>query len=215
MAEADPSQRRWPLSGGLAIGVRWTGKILRGLVLVVLAAFDLVFLIGVRWMGRILKGLVLVVLAAFVLVFLSNLLFFPSYRHIPSRALAADSASCRDALSPGWGALAAANNNEWTAIDQNGISARKLACSIQHHIMPARNPAPGNGDEAPKSLSYDLGFIEFQEDGKPYALRKECDPGEECIRERSIPVRRQPEGQLEALVKQLKGNTSNYVVVFI
>src|SRR3984893_7686948 len=210
MAEGDPSQPRWTPSGGLLIGVRWTGRILKGLVLV-LAAFGHIFLIGVRRMGRILKGLVLVFLAAFVLLFLSNLLFFPSYRHIPSRALATDSASCLDARSPGWDALAAANNDEWTAIDQNSISARKLACSIQHHIIAA----PGKGDEAPKSLSFDLGFIEFQEDGKPYALRKECDPGEECVRERSIPVRRQAKGQLEALVKQLKGNKSNYVVVFI
>src|SRR5450432_2280574 len=129
MTEGDPSQPRWSPSGGLPIGVRWTGRILKGLVLA-LAAFGHMFLIGVRRMGRILKGLVVVVLAAFVLVFLSNLLFFPSYRHIPSRALATDSASCLDARSPGWDALATANNSEWTAIDQNRISARKLACRI-------------------------------------------------------------------------------------
>jgi hypothetical protein len=189
MGEGDPSQPRGTLLEGLLIALRWT--------------------------GRILKGLVVVVLAAVGLIFLSNLLLFPSYRHIPVRALAPDSASCLDAHSPGWDALAAANNDEWTTIDQNSIYARKLACSIQHHIIPARNLAPGKGDEAPKSLSYDLGFIEFQEDGKPYALRKECDSDEECIRERSIPVRRQPKGQLETLVEQLKKSKSNYVVVFI
>ena len=172
-------------------------------------------LVVLRWTRRIFKGFALTVLAAVGLVFLSNLLLFPSYRHVPSRALAPDSTSCLDARSPGWDALAAANNDEWTAIDQNGISEHKLACSIQHHIIAARNPAPGKGDEAPKSLSFDLGFIEFQEDGKPYALRKECDPGEECVRERSIPVRRQAKGQLEAVVEQLTKNKSNYVVVFI
>src|SRR6202140_3940502 len=190
MAEVDPSRSRWMLLGGP-----------------LLYAFRSIF--------RTLKWLAVAMLTAIAFIFLSNLLLFPTYRHLPSRALAPDSVSCADARSPGWDALAAANNDEWTAIDQNSISARKLACSIQHHVIPARNLAPGQGDEAPKSLSYDLGFIEFQEDGKPYALRKECEPGEECIRERSIPVRRQAEGQLEALVKQLKGNKSNYVVVFI
>ena len=39
--------------------------------------------------------------------------------------------------------------------------------------MPAANLSSEKNGEVQKSLSYDLGFIEFQEDGKPYALRKE------------------------------------------
>ena len=190
MAEVDRSQSRWMLLGGP-------------------------FLHTSRWIGRILKWLAVSVGAAILFVFVSNLLLFPTFRHIPSRALAPDSASCGDARSPGWDALAAANNNEWAAIDQNSISARKLACSIQHHIIPVGNLPAAKDGEAQKSLGYDLGFIEFQEDGKPYALRKECDPQEACPVERSIPVRRQPKGQLEALVEHLKQSKSNYVVVFI
>jgi hypothetical protein len=190
MAELDSSRWRWMLPGVL-----------------VLSTF--------RWIFRILKWLAVSIGAAIAFIFLSNLLLFPTYRHIPSRALAPDSASCADARSPGWDALAAADNNEWMAIDQNSISARKLGCSIQHHVIPIGNLSPPNNSEARKSLSYDLGFIEFQEDGKPYALRKECDPEEACTVERSIPVRRQPNGQLEALVDHLKRSTSNYVVVFI
>jgi hypothetical protein len=190
MAEVDSSRSRWMLPG-----------------VFVLSTFR-----GIFW---VFKWLIVTLVAAIAFIFVSNLLLFPTYRDIPSRALAPDSASCADARSPGWDALAAANNDEWRAIDQNGISARKLACSIQHHIIPIGNSSPAKASEAQKSLSYDLGFIEFQEDGKPYALRKECDPEEACAVEQSIPVRRQPKGQLEALVEHLKQSNSNYVVVFI
>src|ERR1700676_3865900 len=190
MAEVDPSRSRWMLLG-------WP----------LLYAFRSIFLT--------LKWLAVAMLTAIAFIFLSNLLLFPTYRHLPSRALAPDSVSCADARSPGWDALAAANNDEWAAIDQNSISARKLACSIQRHIIPVGNQVPGKNSEAQKSVSYDLGFIEFQEDGKPYALRKECDPEEACPLERSTPVRRQPKGQLEAVVEHLKQSKSNYVVVFI
>jgi hypothetical protein len=190
MAEVDSSRSRWMLPGVL-----------------VLSTFRGIF--------RVFKWLIVTVLAAIAFIFVSNLLLFPTYRDIPSRALAPESASCADARSPGWDALSAANNDEWQAIDQNGISVRKLACSIQHHIIPIGNSSPAKASEAQKSLSYDLGFIEFQEDGKPYALRKECDPEEACAVEQSIPVRRQPKGQLEALVEHLKQSNSNYVVVFI
>ena len=161
------------------------------------------------------KWAVLVVLVLMVLVVISNLLLFPTYRHIPSRALAPESAACQDARAPGWDILAAKNNSEWAAVDTDKSWMRKLSCSIQHHVIPAPNPTGAQGDEAPKPLGYDVGFIEFQEDGKPYALRTECKPDERCVVERSVPVRRQSKGQLEALVAHLKQNPSNYVVVFI
>ncbi|WP_041748056.1 hypothetical protein [Bradyrhizobium cosmicum] len=148
---------------------------------------------------------VLLLIVAFL--FLANLLLFPTYRHLPSRALAAESPSCTDAQSPGWDVLAATNNNEWSAIDRHLISIRKLSCSIQHHRIPEN----GTG----KPIEYDLAFLEFQEDGKPYALRLECGQQESCVAERGVPIRRQGKGQLEALVNHLKTNTSNYVLVFI
>lgn len=147
----------------------------------------------------------LLLIAAFL--FLANLLLFPTYRHLPSRALAAESPACADAQSPGWDVLAATNNDEWSAVDQNRISVRKLTCSIQHHRIPESGTS--------KSIEYDLAFIEFQEDGKPYALRRECEPQGNCVAERGVPVRRQSKGQLEALVDHLKTKTSNYVIVFI
>lgn len=163
-----------------------------------------------RLAGRALKWLFVAALALVAFVFASNLLFFPTYRHIPSRALAADSASCTDALS-GWDVLARQANDEWSAIDIDGAWARKLSCSIQRHSVPAS----AVGASAGNALSYDLAFIEFQEDGKPYALRKECEASEDCPVERGVPLRRQPKGQLEAIVDQLKRNQSNYVVAFV
>ncbi|MBR0813978.1 hypothetical protein JQ544_20765 [Bradyrhizobium diazoefficiens] len=157
-----------------------------------------------RTIAKWIVGAMLLVLA---FLFLANLLLFPTYRHLPSRALAAESPSCRDAKSPGWDALATTNNREWAAIDQRLISARKLSCSIQHHRIPETE----NG----KPIEYDVAFLEFQEDGKPYALRLECGEQESCVAERGVPIRRQSKGQLEALVDHLKTNTSNYVLVFI
>src|ERR1700674_2696792 len=97
MAEVDPSLSRWMLLG-------WP------------------FLYAFRSIFRTLKWLAVAILTAIAFTFLSNLLLFPTYRHIPSRALAPDSVSCADARSPGWDALAAANNDEWAAIAQDSSS---------------------------------------------------------------------------------------------
>jgi len=65
----------------------------------------------------------------------------------------------------------------------------RLSCSIQRHIIPGYSTTAADGSKV-DSLSYDLAFVEFQEDGKPYVLRQECAPDEDCIRERGIAVRR-------------------------
>jgi hypothetical protein len=129
MADANPSPSRWKLLGERLLYALW-------------------------WTSRIVKWLTVSLITVVALIFVSNLLLFPSYRRIPSRALAPDSVSCTDARSPDWDALAATNNDEWAAIDQKKISARKLACSIQHHAIPAANLAPEKNGEAQKSLSY-------------------------------------------------------------
>lgn len=165
------------------------------------------FLGTMRAARKLAKWIVGVLLLVVASLFIANLLLFPTYRHLPSRALAAESSSCEDAKSPGWDALATTNNNEWAAVDQHLISVRNLSCSIQHHRIPKK----GNGNP----IEYDLAFIEFQEDGKPYALRLECGEKEPCVAERGVPIRRQSKGQLEALVDHLKTSTSNYVLVFI
>ena len=91
-------------------------------------------------------------------------------------------ADCRDGLTKGWTVLADtgrealraampmdgdgwvdASNDESAAVAADGRWATRLRCALQRHVVPAR--APGGRD-----LAYHLGFIEFQEDGEPYAL---------------------------------------------
>lgn len=160
---------------------------------------------------RLLRLVSIVLIVSVGVLFLCNALFFSSYVDTPSRTLSPDSASCRDAIQPGWDVMAATNNDEWAAVDKDKTWQRKLGCSIQRHILPG---FVNNAGEA-KDLSYDLAFLEFQEDGKPYALRIECGTNELCDTEREISVKRQDKGQLEGLLSHLKKNESNYVVVFI
>ena len=179
-----------------------------------------------RAVVRVSKWIAVSVVTAIALVFASNLLLFPTYRHLPSRALSPESASCKDAQAPGWDILAKANslskekekNDEWFAVDLEGQWKNKLSCSIQHHVVPGYSTTAADGSKV-ESLSYDLAFIEFQEDGKPYVLRSECSPDADCIRERGIPVRRNGVPQIKPLVDKLKDSVakgeSNYVVVFV
>ena len=134
--------------------------------------------------------------------------------------------ACKDAQKPGWDILAKANslskekekNDEWFAVDLDGQWKNRLSCSIQRHIIPGYRTTAADGSKV-VSLSYDLAFIEFQEDGKPYVLREECSADSECIRERGISVRRNGVPQIKPLVDKLKESVakgeSNYVVVFV
>jgi hypothetical protein len=168
---------------------------------------------------RIFKWIFVSLTIGVVFVFASNLIIFPTYRHLPSRALAPNSASCVDAES-GWDILATTpeKNSEWSAVDQDEKWKRKFSCSIQHHIIPGYNSLSADGTKV-DSLSYDLAFIEFQEDGKPYALREECGLNDKCVEERNIPVHLQNRGQIEPLIEKLassvKNGDSNYVIAFV
>lgn len=99
----------------------------------------------------------------------------------------------------------------------------RLACSIQHHTVPGYNATLPDGSKV-ESLSYDLAFVEFQEDGKPYVLREECSGGDGCVDERGMLVRKQVVdgknvSQIRPILEKLKDNNghgiANYVVVFV
>ena len=159
---------------------------------------------------RLFRNVVALLVVVLGFLFLFNVLF-ATYRDTPARALSANSIHCKDAISPGWDVLASVDNDEWKAVDADEKWQNKFACSIQRHILPGYVTAAGTE----KPLEYDLAFLEFQEDGKPYAQRVECLEKETCDAERGLPVRRQAIGQLEALNNHLKANESNYVVAYV
>jgi hypothetical protein len=155
---------------------------------------------------------------ALVLVVLGNGIFH-SPRDVPRRALDPTAPICQEGAAEGWDVLDRpakgdyVANDEWVAIDR--IDARwrqKFSCSIQRHALPGYK-AP---DESVRRLAYDLAFLEFQEDGKPYALRRPCEGGaQDCTDEGYGAIRRVPSSQLDALLARLGKPGPHYVLVFI
>ncbi|MFD0933916.1 hypothetical protein ACFQ12_01760, partial [Methylobacterium trifolii] len=91
-------------------------------------------------------------------------------------------AECSEGLAKGWTILADtgrerlreamptdgdgwvdASNDEDAAIEKDARWGTRLRCALQRHVVPAREPGG-------RDLAYHLGFLEFQEDGEPYAL---------------------------------------------
>jgi hypothetical protein len=62
-----------------------------------------------------------------------------------------------------------------------------------------------------------LAFVEFHEDGKPYAMREPCDSPETegCIDEGYGPVRLAQKTQLDAVLQSLDSASPHYVMVFV
>jgi hypothetical protein len=153
-----------------------------------------------------------------VLMLLGNWVFH-TQRDIPYRALSLDAPACREDADTGWNILALSDkkqipNDELSAIDKNGSKWQaKFACAIQHHVVPDYKTDDGKV----RSLHYDLAFVEFQEDGKPYVLRQPCNPqSEKCIDEGYGPVKLDEKGQLDVLLERLKTSEyPHYVLVFI
>ena len=148
---------------------------------------------------------------------------------------------CAEGLEHGWtvladvgqAALAASNTMEgdgWHDLSDDEIKAvahdrkwaKLLRCSIQRHIVPARR----QGD-AP--IDFTLGFLEFQEDGEPYALVADAAGHDEKIDSAMLQHAMESEmhahhmtmaqvhpviTQLDALRQRLTSG-SNYVLVFI
>jgi hypothetical protein len=173
--------------------------------------------IGWRVLAKTVRVLVCALAAVAILIVLGNLAFH-TYRGIPYRALSADSPDCKDGIESGWDILASTDkqipNDEITAIAKNGSQWRtKFACVIQHHVLPGYKTTDGKV----RSLDYELAFIEFQEDGKPYALREPCDPkgNETCTDEGYGSVKLSGKSQLDAVLQTFHSNETYYVMVFV
>lgn len=169
------------------------------------------------WLCVGLLGCAVIAAVAFIIV--ANTLFH-SQRDVPYRALDPRTAACTEGAQDGWDVLdrpVAAGyvpNDEWAAIDTLGATWKaKLSCAIQRHVL---NGAPSIG----RPLVYDLAFVEFQEDGKPYALRDPCVTGDSvsernCVDEGYGLVRKGSDSQLGVLLDRLREPGPQYVIVFI
>jgi hypothetical protein len=172
--------------------------------------FFRIVLFPFKWIG----------IGLFIIAFLmfSGNVVFHSQRGVPYRALDPDAAPCKTPGEATWDVLArSANgqvtNDEWSAIDKNGGEWQaKFACTIQHHALPGYKAADGSI----RSLSYDLAFLEFQENGKPYALRTMCDKAEKnCDDEGYGAVKKINKSQLTTIVDHLDNTVPRYVMVFV
>jgi hypothetical protein len=139
-----------------------------------------------RAYGRFVRMLSTLVVGALVLVlavFFVNYVVLSTAKGRAYRNLDPASDICREGLDHGWSILAdmgraslrsapkIANDGGWidvsddedAAIAKDGRWEKRLRCALQRHIIPATKPG-----HAP--LEYTLGFLEFQENGEPYAL---------------------------------------------
>lgn len=158
------------------------------------------------------------------------------------RNLDPSAAECRDGLAKGWTVLAdvgrerpsaamMADDGGWgdASDDEDAVVATdarwttRLRCSLQRHIVPSTKPGG-------KPLDYTLGFLEFQENGEPYALVSRTAGGGEVAmssamlrdamgeaarKQGTSPSAAKPAlTQLDALTNHLSTG-SNYVIVFI
>ena len=114
------------------------------------------------------------------------------------------------------------SDDETDAVAHDGKWRTLLRCALQRHVVPAET-ATG------KPLDFTLGFLEFQEDGEPYALVSTGDGGDKRIDSAMLEHAMETEmhtkhmaassvkpiiTQLDALKKHLSTG-SNYVIVFI
>lgn len=157
------------------------------------------------------------VLFAFVFMVIGNLVFH-AQRGIPYRALSANTPTCRDGITNGWDILSQRirgrpSNDEWSAIDAAGDQWRtNFSCVVQRHTIPNNKTLDGT----PRTLSYNLAFVEFREDGKPFAIRELCRPEEtNCEDEGYGPVKLTDKNQLDAVLTTLNPAVPNYVMVFV
>jgi hypothetical protein len=188
---------------------------------------------------------VMSILFGSVLVFLSVL--FVNYVVLATpkiqayRNLDPDVPVCANGLETGWTVLAETGREKLRDIvdtdddgwsdpsnDENDVVARDsawstaLRCALQRHVVPATTPGA-------KALGYTLGFLEFQEDGEPYALVSSDARGDKPITSAMLRdametrMRARPEAahmvrpiitQLDALRAHLSTG-SHYVMVFI
>ncbi|WP_019906809.1 hypothetical protein [Methylobacterium sp. 77] len=180
------------------------------------------------------------VLAAFGILFL-NYVVLSTDKARAYRDLDPGLSECRDGLAQGWTILADtgretlrkaippdgdgwfdASNDESAVIAADTRWATRLRCALQRHVVPAR-------EQGGRDLAYHLGFIEFQEDGEPYALVSREGASDAAIdsamlrhaMENEMQAKGMPATmvkpvitQLDALKKHLSTG-SHYVIAFI
>lgn len=180
------------------------------------------------------------VLGALGILFLNYVVLSTDKAHA-YRNLDPSLAECRDGLARGWTVLADtgretlratmesdgdgwvdASNDEGAVIATDARWATRLRCALQRHVVPAR-------EAGGQDLSYHLGFIEFQEDGEPYALVSREGASDAAIdsamlrhametemRAKSMPATmvKPVITQLDALKKHLSTG-SHYVIAFV
>lgn len=180
------------------------------------------------------------VLAALGILFL-NYVVLSTDKGRAYRDLDPSLAECRDGLAQGWTILADtgretlraamptdgdgwvdASNDESAVVQTDARWATRLRCALQRHVVPAREPGG-------RDLAYHLGFIEFQEDGEPYALVSREETSDTAIDSamlrHAMDNEMQAKGmpatmvkpvitQLDALKKHLSTG-SHYVIAFV
>jgi hypothetical protein len=131
---------------------------------------------------RVLMALIFTVVLIFLAVLFVNYVVLSTPKDQAYRNLDPSLPICAEGLAKGWTVLAETgreklqgaeisdddgwidpSNDEAEVAASSPKWATALRCSLQRHIVPATTPGG-------KSLDYNLGFLEFQEDGEPYAL---------------------------------------------
>lgn len=172
----------------------------------------------IKWVWRTLKF----VGGALALVALGMLFgnwIFHSSRGIPYRALSESASTCQEGADQGWDILASTENgqvanDEQSAIEKKGSQWQtKFACVIQHHVISGYVEPDGTT----RKLEYRLAFLEFHEDGKPYALREPCTSqnSQGCADEGYGPVKIIARSQLGAVLDMLSSAGPHYVMIFV
>ncbi|MDR3463260.1 MAG: hypothetical protein P4L76_13195 [Beijerinckiaceae bacterium] len=193
---------------------------------------------------RIVRGLTSLVFGVgliFLSVFFINYVVLSTPKVHAYRNLDPSVRVCADGLATGWTVLAETGREKLRAAEQddddgwadpsndeaavaakNGPWPTALRCALQRHVIPSTVPAG-------KPVDYNLGFLEFQEDGEPYALVSNDAHGDKPVT--SAMLRHAMEFQMHAthkpasavrpiitqldVLKQHLATGSHYVIVFI
>lgn len=182
-----------------------------------------------KTLGRLLRKAVywifILPLLACAVVLLFGNVFYATPRDQSYRTLHPQSAVCKDGYDAGWNALATtrqmdvkgryeAGNNERALVSADKLWAQRLACALQHHVIPSKVRPEDD-------LHYSLGFLEFNEVGQPYPLSKLSKTGQlEALEATDLAGMGATAGylppltQLEVLQEHFKTG-SHYVIVFV
>ncbi|WP_236960293.1 hypothetical protein [Methylobacterium durans] len=197
-----------------------------------------------RWYMRLLHAAFATLVGAIVLVLgvlFVNYVVLSTPKARAYRDLDPATPECSDGLARGWTVLADtgrrqrtgttpvddggwidASNDENAAVAGDPRWRTRFRCALQRHVVTAERP---DG----KPLDYTLGFLEFQEDGEPYALVSRS--GGSDVANTSAMLRHAMESQMRAsgkaasgirpvitqldALKQHLSTGSNYVLVFV